>query len=180
MRAFVLSFSSYYSKRQFIFFSKFHHTNSRWNITASTKTLLNHRLNFITYGNVETVFHSFSICSSECQIFAPFESHPNPDDSQPDGQLSDTLACPATSMVNNSSLPGWNGRHSAHDIFKCIFVNEKVSILVKISLKFVSLTGQLTLNSIGLDNGLTPKNWQAIIRNNVDQIDWRIYAALGR
>ena len=30
-----------------------------------------------------------------------------------------------------------NGCHFANDIFKCIFVNEKFCILIKISLKFV-------------------------------------------
>ena len=34
--------------------------------------------------------------------------------------------------------PGQNGRHFADDIFECIFVNEKVCILIKISLKFVT------------------------------------------
>ena len=33
--------------------------------------------------------------------------------------------------------PGQNGRHFADDIFMCIFVNEKVYIMIKISLKFV-------------------------------------------
>ena len=33
--------------------------------------------------------------------------------------------------------PGQNGRHSADDIFKCIFVNEKFRISIRISLKFV-------------------------------------------
>ena len=37
----------------------------------------------------------------------------------------------------NSSLPGRNGRHFADDIFRCIFVNEQLYILIKISLKFV-------------------------------------------
>ena len=37
----------------------------------------------------------------------------------------------------NSSLPGQNGRHLTDDIFRCIFVNEKFCVLVKISLKFV-------------------------------------------
>ena len=37
----------------------------------------------------------------------------------------------------NSSLPGQNGRHFADDIFRRIFVNEKVCILIKFSLKFV-------------------------------------------
>ena len=33
--------------------------------------------------------------------------------------------------------PGQNGHHFADDIFRCIFVNEKFCILIKISLKFV-------------------------------------------
>ena len=37
----------------------------------------------------------------------------------------------------NSSPPGQNGRHSANDIFKSIFLNENVRIAIKISLKFV-------------------------------------------
>ena len=37
----------------------------------------------------------------------------------------------------NSSPPGQNGRHVADDIIRCIFVNEKFCILIKISLKFV-------------------------------------------
>ena len=37
----------------------------------------------------------------------------------------------------NSSPPGQNGRLFADNIFKCIFVNEKFHILIKISLKFV-------------------------------------------
>ena len=35
------------------------------------------------------------------------------------------------------SSPGQNGRRFADDIFRCIFVNEKFCILMKISLKFV-------------------------------------------
>ena len=35
-----------------------------------------------------------------------------------------------------SSAPGWNDRHFADDIFKCIFVNEIMCILSNISLKF--------------------------------------------
>ena len=37
----------------------------------------------------------------------------------------------------NSSLPGQNGRHFADDIFRCIFMNGKFCILIKISIKFV-------------------------------------------
>ena len=37
----------------------------------------------------------------------------------------------------NTLRPRQNGRHFADDIFKCIFLNENVSIAIKISLKFV-------------------------------------------
>ena len=45
----------------------------------------------------------------------------------------------------NSSLPGQNGRHSADDIFLCIFVNEMFCNLLQISLKFVP-KGQIDNN----------------------------------
>ena len=37
----------------------------------------------------------------------------------------------------NSYSPGQNGQHFADDILKCIVVNEKFYILIRISLKFV-------------------------------------------
>ena len=37
----------------------------------------------------------------------------------------------------NTLRPRLNGRHFADDVFKCIFLNENVWILLKISLKFV-------------------------------------------
>ena len=37
----------------------------------------------------------------------------------------------------NTLRPRQNGRHFADDIFKCIFLNENVSVAIKISLKFV-------------------------------------------
>ena len=43
----------------------------------------------------------------------------------------------ACCIVFNSSPPGQNGCHFADDIFRCVFVNKKVRILIKISLKFV-------------------------------------------
>ena len=45
----------------------------------------------------------------------------------------------------NTLRPRQNGRHFADDIFKCIFLNENVCILIKISLKFVP---QGTINNI--------------------------------
>ena len=41
----------------------------------------------------------------------------------------------ADSMINSFPL-GQNGRHFANDIFRCIFVNEKFCILIKLSMKF--------------------------------------------
>ena len=35
--------------------------------------------------------------------------------------------------------PGQNGRHFADNIFRCIFMNEKFCILIKISLNFVPM-----------------------------------------
>ena len=40
-------------------------------------------------------------------------------------------------IIINSSVPVQNGRHFADEFFICIFVNEKVCILIEISLKFV-------------------------------------------
>ena len=42
-----------------------------------------------------------------------------------------------TFVFFNSSAPGQNGHHFADDIFKCVCVNEDISILIQISLKFV-------------------------------------------
>ena len=39
----------------------------------------------------------------------------------------------------NSSPPGKNDNHFADDIFECIFINEKVCILKRISLEFVPM-----------------------------------------
>ena len=47
---------------------------------------------------------------------------------------------PADGLVTqlfNSLRPRPNRRHFADDIFKCIFLNENVSVAIKISLKFV-------------------------------------------
>ena len=40
-------------------------------------------------------------------------------------------------VIINSSPPEQNWHHFADDIFKCIFLNEKCYVLIKISLKFV-------------------------------------------
>ena len=51
-------------------------------------------------------------------------------------QIMTTLLCAADSTTNPSP-PGQNGRHSADNIFKCIFLNENDRIPIQISLKFV-------------------------------------------
>ena len=48
-----------------------------------------------------------------------------------------TLIAPITLISINTLRPRQNGRHFADDIFKGIFFNENVWILIKISLKFV-------------------------------------------
>ena len=63
-----------------------------------------------------------------------------------------------------SSPPGRNDRHSVDDIFRCIFVNEILCILVKILLKPEGSNWQYL--SIGLDNGMAPKRRQDIIWTN--------------
>ena len=57
-------------------------------------------------------------------------------------------------------------------------MNEKFCILIKISLIFFPKGPIDNKHSIGLDNGLAPNRWQAIIWTNADPIHWRIYVAL--
>ena len=54
--------------------------------------------------------------------------------------------------------PLTNGCHFPDDIFRLIFVNENVLILIKASLKFVP-KGPI---DVGLDNSLAPNRRQAI------------------
>ena len=42
-------------------------------------------------------------------------------------------------VLTNLPLDKKDGHHFVDDIFRCIFVNEKIFILLKISLKFVPL-----------------------------------------
>ena len=70
----------------------------------------------------------------------------------------------------DSSSPGKNGCHFPDDIFKCIFLKEKVWILIKISPKFVP-KGPIDNNP---DNSSVPNRRQAIIWANAYLIHWRI------
>ena len=54
-----------------------------------------------------------------------------------------------------------NGRRFADDVFKCIFVNENVCILITNSLKFVQLT--INIPALVQLSGLLPIRRQAII-----------------
>ena len=73
----------------------------------------------------------------------------------------------------NSSTPWQSGRHFADDIFRCIFLNEKFCILIKISLKFVS---KVPIDNISALVKIIRR--RAIIWTNADPIHCRIYAAL--
>ena len=56
-------------------------------------------------------------------------------------QCNDDIRCTPVFYLHllvNTLRPRQNGRHFADDVFKCIFLNENVWILLKISLKFVS------------------------------------------
>ena len=44
---------------------------------------------------------------------------------------------PDPAAIFNSSLPEQNGRHFTDDFFKCIFMNEKFCIFIRISSKLV-------------------------------------------
>ena len=71
-----------------------------------------------------------------------------------------------------------NGCHLADDNFRCLYIYEKSCILTKISLRFVP-KGPIGNNpSIGLDNGLAPNRWWAIMWTNADPNHWHIYVAL--
>ena len=67
---------------------------------------------------------------------------------------------------NNTLRPRQNGFHFPDDILKYIFLNEKLCISIKISLKF-DPKGSINNIRIRLDNGLMPVRRQAIIWTNV-------------
>ena len=67
----------------------------------------------------------------------------------------------------------------ADDIFKCILENEKLCILIKISLKFVPKDSFDNNPAFCSGSGLAPNRRQATIWTSADPIHWRIYAALG-
>ena len=69
---------------------------------------------------------------------------------------------------------------SAHNNFKCIFLNENDSIPIRIDcteICFQETSWQYA--SIGSGNGLKPNRRQAITWTNADPVHWHIYAALG-
>ena len=66
----------------------------------------------------------------------------------------------------------------AGDIFKHIFMNENVDILIKISMEYVP-SGLLIYTSTGSDNGLAANRGRAIVCPTSDLVNWRIYTSLG-
>ena len=79
--------------------------------------------------------------------------------------------------VNSSPLDQM-AANLADDISKCIFVSETFCILIKTSL-CLFLRFQLKITQFGLDNGLAPTRWQAIIWTNAELIHWCLYSSLG-
>ena len=53
------------------------------------------------------------------------------------GLISTILVSVQSGRMHNTLRPRQNGRHFADDVFKCIFLNKNVCILLQISLKFV-------------------------------------------
>ena len=66
----------------------------------------------------------------------------------------------------NRLTPRQNGRHFPDDIFKCIFLNENVGILITISLKFFTKWANHQYSSICSDKDLALSKRQAIIWTN--------------
>ena len=64
------------------------------------------------------------------------------------------------------------------DIFKCIFLNENVSILIKISLKFAPEVRINNIQALVRKNGLAPTRRQAIIWTNYGWLT-EAYMSLG-
>ena len=63
----------------------------------------------------------------------------------------------------NSSSPGLNGCHFVDDIFKCIFLNEKFDIFIRISLKFVPKGTINSFNRCGAPSGLSRTSREVMI-----------------
>ena len=67
----------------------------------------------------------------------------------------------------------------ADNIFKCIFLNKKIWISIKISLKFYPQGSNWQYDSIGSDDGLGSNRRQAIVWTNGGLGYQHIYASLG-
>ena len=70
-----------------------------------------------------------------------------------------------SSNAFNIFRPRRNGRHFPDNIFKCIFLNENVAILIKY---LTEVCSQWQYSSIGSDDDLAPNRRQAIIRTSAD------------
>ena len=67
----------------------------------------------------------------------------------------------------------------AHDIFKCIFLNENERISIKIPLKFVPRSPINDKPVLVQVNDLALNRRQAITWTNDGPVHWHIYAGLG-
>ena len=74
--------------------------------------------------------------------------------------------------------PEQNGFHCGYVISKCIFMTENVCILIKSSLKFVSVSPIINKSAlVDSGNGLAPNRWLAITWTNDDLDDWQPLAS---
>ena len=76
----------------------------------------------------------------------------------------------------NTLRPRQNGRHFPDDIFKCIFLNENVSITIKFSLKFPR--AKLTIFQHWFGEWLGAKQATSHYLNQGWTVYWHIYASL--
>ena len=88
------------------------------------------------------------------------------------------IFCLLVTAVESTTLrPRQNGRHFPEEILKCIFLNENIQILIKISLRFVPMGPINNIQIIGSDVGLAPVRQQAIIWTNDGLGWWGIYGS---
>ena len=142
----------------------------------------------------ELMSHSISAAQINCLAFKPlpikdnqarlrliflFVCRPNRDGEEPGFIIILMFPwIPWNCGLFNSLRPRRNWRHFADDIFKYIFLYEKV----RISLDFTeiwSYGSNQQYSNIGSDDGLVPTRRQAIIWTNDGTCYQRIYASLG-
>ena len=86
------------------------------------------------------------------------------------------MKCITYLLSFNSCPPGQNDRHFADYIFNHVFLNEKVRIFIRISLKFVPKGPIDNESALGQEMAWRRRR-QAITWTNADPVHWHIYVA---